>query len=93
MSAGLRSLACVQTSPPPSVRINGEKRRQTSLLPIFSDGAGTSVHRLAKLGLVQISGSFEKPSATFHKASCFPLKFNLSFLSSFARAIVSPTIN
>ena len=48
---------------------------------------------LAKLGLVQIGGSFEKPSATFHNASYFPLKFNLSFLSNFSRAIVSPTIN
>ena len=73
MLAGLAKFSLC-TDVPPSLRKNGEKRSQTSLLPVFFYGGGTSVHRLAKLGLVQISGSFEKPSATFHNASCFPLK-------------------
>ena len=40
-----KSIACVQTSPLPHKKL-GEETLLFSLLPIFSEGGGTSVHRL-----------------------------------------------
>ena len=44
-----KSIACVQTSPLPQKKL-GEETLLFSLLPIFSEGGGTSVHRLPRVG-------------------------------------------
>ena len=68
-------IACVQTSPLPQKK-SGEKK--LSLLPIFSEGVGSSVHRLT-LAPRFVHPKYRENSSRF-RICCFVIKVHLSLI-------------